>query len=260
MKSWKHFIVEEGEGIALWTINRPEKANSFDAETFRELPEVLDELENNGTIRVIIATGVGKNFSAGVDIILLNRLDYSEARHLVYQGMELLKRIEKSEKIFIAAINGPALGGGFIFTFPFDIRIASERAFFAITEVAFGVVPTWGGTQRLARLIGTGLAKEILLTGDRFSVEEAYRIGLVNKIVPHDSLITYCKDMAKRIMANAPLAVQKTKKAINEGLQMPLDQGMHYEAELWLSNFPTEDREEGTRSFFEKRKPKFVGR
>ncbi len=122
------------------------------------------------------------------------------------------------------------------------------------------MVPTWGGTQRLARLVGSGMAKEILLSGDRFSVEEAHRMGLINKIVPHENLIPYCRDLARRIMANAPLAVLRTKLAINEGLQMPLDQALHYETELWLANFYTEDREEGTRSFIEKRKANFKGR
>lgn len=260
MTVWKNFILEEKEGIALLTINRPEKANSFHLEAFEELALILDELEKNEQIRALICTGAGKNFSAGVDIGLLNQLPTAKARDFVYSGTELLQKIEKSRKITIAAINGPALGGGFILTFPFDVRISSERAFFAITEVAFGVVPTWGGTQRLARLVGAGLAKEILFTGDRFSVEEAYRIGLVNKMVPHDNLIPYCKDLARRIMANAPLAVERTKTAINEGLQMPLDQALQYEAELWLANFYTEDREEGTRSFNEKRKPNFKGR
>jgi len=260
MKAWKSFILEEDGGILLLTLNRPAKANSFDSETFSELEEILEWVEKKDSIRVVIATGAGKNFSAGVDINLLNRLPLAEARGFVYRGMELLERIEKSEKITIAAINGPALGGGFIFSFPFDIRISSDRAFFAITEVAFGVVPTWGGTQRLARLVGSGRAKEILFSGDRFSVEEAYRIGLVNKIVSPDSLIPYCKDLARRIMANAPLAVVRTKAAINEGMQMPLDQALHYEAELWLANFATEDREEGTRSFSEKRKAIFKGR
>ncbi len=260
MTGWKHFVLKEEEGVALLTINRPEKANSFHREAFEELALILEELEKKEQIRALICTGAGKNFSAGVDIGLLNQLPVSEARNFVYGGTELLQRIEKSRKITIAAINGPALGGGLIFTFPFDIRIASDRAFFAITEVAFGVIPTWGGTQRLARLVGSGLAKEILLTGDRFSVEEAYRIGILNKIVPHENLIPYCKDLARRIMANAPLAVQRTKIAIHEGLQMPLDQALQYEAELWLANFYTEDREEGTRSFIEKRKACFQGK
>jgi enoyl-CoA hydratase/carnithine racemase len=260
MKAWKNFILQEDEGIALLTINRPEKANSFHLEAFEELALILEGLEKEESVRVLICTGAGKNFSAGVDIGLLNRLPAEDARGFVYSGTELLKRLEKSRMITIAAINGPALGGGFIFTFPFDIRISSDRAFFAITEVAFGVVPTWGGTQRLARLVGAGLAKEILFTGDRFRAEEAHRIGLINKIVPHDTLIPYCQGLARRIMAHAPLAIERTKIAINEGLQMPLDQALQYEAELWLANFYTEDREEGTRSFGEKRKPNFKGR
>jgi enoyl-CoA hydratase len=260
MGTWKHFRLEVEDAIALLTLHRPEKANALHREAFRELDLILNELEKTEEIRAWILTGAGKNFSAGVDIGLLHELPVNEARSFVYGGSELLRRIEKSRKITIAAINGPALGGGFILTLPFDLRLASPQAYFAITEVAFGVIPTWGGTQRLARLVGSGRAKEILLTGDRFSVEEAHRMGLINKIVAHDDLIPQCKDVARRILKNAPLAVERTKMAIQEGLQMPLDQALQYEAELWLANFYTEDRVEGTRSFLEKRKACFKGR
>jgi len=261
--SWEYFLVEViEEEIALVTINRPKVLNAVDFPTIKELGKVFDSLEEDKKVRAVIFTGAGeKAFIAGGDIAAMNALKWpDEAKEFVATGHRVISNIERSSKITIAAINGFALGGGTEIALGFDIRIASEKAKLGLPEVGVGLIAGWGGTQRLSRLIGKGKAKELIFTGEMIDANEAYRIGLVNKVVPQNELIETCKNIAKKILGNSPIAVLQSKKAINEGLTMPLDQGLKYEAEAWLVNFATEDRDEGLRAFLEKRKPLFKGK
>ena len=258
---WEHFLVDIQEDIALITINRPKVLNSVDFPTIKELGRIFDFLEEDKKVRAVIMTGAGeKAFIAGGDIAAMNALKMDEAREFVATGHRVISNIERSSKITIAAINGFALGGGTEIALGFDIRIASEKAKLGLPEVGVGLIAGWGGTQRLSRLVGKGRAKELIFTGEMIDANEAYRIGLVNKVVLAVELIDTCKKMAKKILGNSPIAVLQSKKAINEGLTMSLDQGLKYEAETWLVNFATEDRDEGLRAFLEKRKPVFKGR
>jgi enoyl-CoA hydratase/carnithine racemase len=247
--------------IAWVTINRPKTLNAIDQEVLQELHAMLDQVERDENVRVVIITGGGdKAFVAGGDIDAMRKLDVLEALKFVYAGHEFLNRLERSSRVFIAAVNGYALGGGTELALACDIRIASERAQFGLPEVTIGLYPGWGGTQRLPRIVGSGRAKELIFTGDRISAEEAYRIGLVNKVVPHEQLLETCEKIAAKIIANAPIAIKQAKKVIHEGLQVPLPQGLVIEAEGWVVNAATEDRVEGLTAFLEKRKPNFVGR
>ena len=252
--SWEFFNVEVvEEGIALVTINRPKVLNAVDFPTIKELGRVFDSLEEDKSVRAVILTGAGeKAFIAGGDIAAMNALKMDEAREFVATGHMVISGIERSSKITIAAINGFALG--------FDIRIASEKARLGLPEVGVGLIAGWGGTQRLSRLVGKGKAKELIFTGEMVDANEALRIGLVNRVVPAEELIETCKKIARKILGNSPIAVLQSKKAINEGLQMSLDHGLKYEAEAWLVNYATEDRNEGLSAFLEKRKPVFKGR
>lgn len=260
---WEYFLVETvEEGIALVTINRPKVLNAVDFPTIKELGRVFDSLEEDKKVRAVIFTGAGeKAFIAGGDIAAMNALKWpDEAREFVATGHRVISGIERSSKITIAAINGFALGGGTEIALGFDIRIASEKARLGLPEVGVGLIAGWGGTQRLSRLVGKGKAKELIFTGEMIDANEAYRIGLVNKVVPPEELVETCKKMARKILGNSPIAVLQSKKAINEGLQMSLDHGLKYEAEAWLVNYATEDRNEGLSAFLEKRKPVFKGK
>ena len=260
--SWEFFNVEVvEEGIALVTINRPKVLNAVDFPTIKELGRVFDSLEEDKSVRAVILTGAGeKAFIAGGDIAAMNALKMDEAREFVATGHRVISGIERSSKITIAAINGFALGGGTEIALGFDIRIASEKARLGLPEVGVGLIAGWGGTQRLSRLVGKGKAKELIFTGEMVDANEAYRIGLVNRVVSAGELIEACKKIAKKILSNSPIAVLQSKKAINEGLQMSLDHGLKYEAEAWLVNYATEDRNEGLSAFIEKRKPVFKGK
>ncbi len=260
---WEFFNVEVAEeGIALVTINRPKVLNAVDFPTIKELGRVFDSLEEDKSLRAVILTGAGeKAFVAGGDIAAMNALKWpDEAREFVATGHRVISAIERSSKITIAAINGFALGGGTEIALGFDIRIASEKAKMGLPEVGVGLIAGWGGTQRLSRLVGKGKAKELIFTGEMVDANEALRIGLVNRVVPAGELIETCKKIARKILGNSPIAVLQSKKAINEGLQMSLDHGLKYEAEAWLVNYATEDRNEGLSAFLEKRKPVFKGR
>lgn len=250
-------VTKEG-AVATVTINRPDVLNAINLETVAELAAVFRGLEQDEELRVIILTGAGdRAFVAGGDIPQMRQLTFADGRDFVYTGQALTRQIERSNKVVIAAVNGFALGGGSELALACDIRIASEKAQFGFPEVAVGLIPGWGGTQRIARLVGTGKAKELVLTADRINAAEAYRIGLVNKVVPPDQLMAAAREMAQRIIKNSPIAVQQSKRAINEGVEVSLDQGLAIEAEAWRVNLATEDRVEGLAAFSEKRPPRF---
>jgi enoyl-CoA hydratase/carnithine racemase len=189
----------------------------------------------------------------------MKRMSVLEGEKFVYRGQRVLSQIENCSKVVIAAINGYALGGGMELAMACDIRIASEKAKLGLPETCIGLYPGWGGTQRLVRLVGKGIAKELVFTGCHLSAEEAKELGIVNKVVKHENLMNHCYQLAEKILANSPIAVMQAKKAINQGSEISLDQGLVLEAEAWLVNFSTEDRVEGLTAFLEKRKPQYRG-
>lgn len=257
-----NLLLEVENGIALLTINRPKSLNALNSETLAELNTCLAELENNEEVKVVILTGSGeKSFVAGADISEMVNATPAEGRKMGLLAKEAFGRLENMPQITIAAVNGYALGGGCEISMACDIRVASENARFAQPECGLGILPGFGGTQRLPRLVGKGRAKELIFTCDQITAEDAYRMGLVNHVVPQAELIDYCKAMAGRIMKNGPFAVALAKQAINTGMDTDLDSGLKLEANLFGLSFSTADKKEGMTAFLEKRKEKhFIGK
>ena len=252
-----NLLLEVENGIALLTINRPKSLNALNSETLAELNTCLAELENNEEVKVVILTGSGeKSFVAGADISEMVNGTPAEGRKMGLLAKEAFGRLENMPQVTIAAVNGYALGGGCEISMACDIRVASENARFAQPECGLGILPGFGGTQRLPRLVGKGRAKELIFTCDQITAEDAYRMGLVNHVVPQAELIDYCKAMAGRIMKNGPYAVSLAKQAINTGMDTDLDSGLKLEANLFGLSFSTADKKEGMTAFLEKRKEK----
>jgi enoyl-CoA hydratase len=242
-------------------INRPDKMNALNAETIRELYSAFLSVHDDPEIKCVILTGSGdKAFVAGADISELAGLDYATGKDYVLEGQELTKLMENFRKPVIAAINGFALGGGTELALACHVRIASENAKMGQPEVKLGLIPGFGGTQRLARLIGKGKAMELILSGKMIDAQESLSIGLVNLVVPQSDLISACEALAEEMIANAPLALEYSIRAINEGLNKSLPEGLLLEAELFGSACDSEDSKEGTKAFLEKRKADFHGK
>lgn len=254
---FQYIIVEKNEDIACITINREEVLNALTGEVIAELDAAFHDLHHDDDIRCIILTGKGRAFVAGADISLLNTFKGQQGRQLARMGQAMMNYIESMDKPVIAAINGFAIGGGCELAMCCDIRIASQKAKFGQPEVNLGITPGYGGTQRLTRLIGKGMAKYLCLTGDQISAEEAKEIGLVEKVVPPEELMDEAYKVAKKITTKAPIAAGLVKLAINASEDIPLNLGIAYEAELYNTAFKTEDREEGLSAFLDKRKPVF---
>ena len=254
-------VLYEKEGdIAIVTVNRPKALNALNAETLADIEKAMDAAAADAEVKVVILTGAGRAFVAGADITFMQNMTAMEGRAFAMLGQAVFRKIETMEKPVIAAVNGFALGGGCELAMSCDFRIASDAAKFGQPEVGLGVTPGFGGTQRLPRLVGVGMAKELCYTGDTIDANEALRIGLVNHVVPGDELMTYVKDMAKRIASKGQLAVRMCKKAINEGMQMDIDRSMTLEADIFGILFSTEEQKEGMTAFVEKRKPVFTGK
>ncbi len=254
-------LIEINEDIGVVTINRPQALNALNAETLQELFSAFEIMEADPAAKVVILTGAGtKAFVAGADISSMQDFDPLAARDFALLGQKTLRTIEKLSKPVIAAVNGFALGGGCELAMACDIRLASENAKFGQPEVNLGVIPGFAGSQRLPRLIGKGLAKELLFTGDIIDAREAHRIGLVNKVVQQDKLLETAKEMARKITTKGPLAVRFCKEAVNNGMEMEIDKACTYEADLFALSFATEDRAEGMKAFLEKRTANFQGR
>jgi enoyl-CoA hydratase len=256
--SYQTLLLDVKDNIAVVTLNRPDKLNALNAQTINDLNSVFDELKENEEVYVIVLTGSGeKAFVAGADIKELNKLDMISAKEFAEKGQAVFSKIEKFDKPVIAAVNGFALGGGCELALACHIRFASDNAKFGQPEVNLGIIPGYGGTQRLARLINTGRAMEYILTADMISADEAYRIGLVNKVYPQDELLDKAIEMAKKITGKGQQAIRLAMKAVKAVDEMSLKEGQNLEASLFALCCGTEDFREGTSAFLEKRKPEF---
>ena len=254
---YKNVLFEKEGNVAIVKINRPKALNALNSETLNELEQVIQEISKDKELYAVILTGEGKAFVAGADIAEMRDLNAKEGKNFGILGNRIFRNLEKLEIPVIAAVNGFALGGGCELAMACDIRIASTKAKFAQPEVGLGITPGFGGTQRLARLVGEGIAKELIYTCDMINAEEALRIGLVNKVVEPDILLEEAKVMANKIAKNAPIAVAQCKSAINRGLQMDIDNAIAFEAEAFGLCFSTEDQKEGMTAFLEKREKSF---
>ncbi|MBK8395641.1 MAG: enoyl-CoA hydratase/isomerase family protein [Leptospiraceae bacterium] len=254
---FKHLKVTKQEKIVTVEISRPEALNALNKDLLIELESCIAHLERDNTNRVVIITGSGKAFVAGADIAAMKEYDYQKAYEFGGLGQVVFTNIERSRLVIIAAINGFALGGGLELALACDIRIASKNAKLGLPEVGLGLIPGFGGTQRLPRLIGTGLAKEIIFTADMITAEEAYRIGLVNKLVESADLIPTATAMANSICTRSSHAVKEAKRVIWEGLEASQDEGMRLEQKAFGFIFNDKETQEGLSAFLEKRKPNF---
>ena len=256
----ENLIISTENGIGQITINRPSKLNALNVATIKELHDAFESLENNADVRVIIITGEGeKAFVAGADISEFANFSIEEGAQLAAQGQELLfDFVENLKKPTIAAINGFALGGGLELAMACHFRIASDNAKMGLPEVSLGVIPGYGGTQRLPQLIGKGRAMEMIMTAGMVSAEEAHRVGLVNHVVPQAELLDFTKGIATRIMRNSPFAIGRAIKCVNANFKEGIN-GYDTEIRNFGKCFGTEDFKEGTTAFLEKRKAEFKG-
>jgi len=254
-------VERKDDGIAVIAVNRPDKLNALNAAVIGELDTALAELDADPSVRALIVTGSGeKAFVAGADIAELAKATPIEARALALRGQRVFDRLERFRAPVVAAVNGFALGGGCELAMACHVRIASEDARFGTPEVKLGLMCGYGGTQRLPRLVGRGRALEILLSGDMVSADEAFRIGLVNRVVPKAALMTEATNLLKKMLANAPLSLRYTIDSVSAGLDMSFEDGQDHEATLFAVLCSTSDKSEGTQAFLEKRPAKFQGR
>lgn len=258
---FKYIIYEKSEGIATITINRPEALNAFSAEVVSEILQAIEDVKADESVRVVVLTGAGeKAFSAGADIKAMKGMNALKARELSQMGERLCNALENLEKPVIAAINGYALGGGLEVAMACDIRIASENARMGQTEINIGLIPGWGGTQRLTRLIGATKAKELIFTGKMIDARTAEQLGLVNMVVPQDKFRETVRQFALELAQKAPVALKVAKALINKGAEISLDAAIALEREGFGVVASTEDLQEGVSAFIEKRKPVFKGK
>ncbi len=252
---------EKKDAIAYITVNRPKVLNALNAKTIRELWAVFEEARQDEAVRGVILTGAGgKSFVAGADIGELARVTAVEAAEMTSNGQAVTSLIESLGKPVIAAVNGFALGGGCELAMACSIRLATDSARFGQPEVKLGVIPGYGGTQRLPRLVGRGRALQLILSGGMIDAAEAYRIGLVNEVVPADGLIARAEAILQQIFGNAPLAVKFAIEAVDKGLEASVAEGLVIESSFFAICAATEDKKEGTSAFLEKRAPKFASR
>ncbi|HXW18690.1 MAG TPA: enoyl-CoA hydratase-related protein [Candidatus Acidoferrales bacterium] len=259
--AYENILYDVKDHIARITFNRPAVLNALSPNTVSELGEALDAARHDAQVRVVILTGAGeKAFVAGADINELAKRTPVDGKEYSLVGQEVLRRLETLGKPSIAAINGFALGGGCEMALACTLRIASKTARIGQPEVKLGIIPGYGGSQRLPRLCGKGVAHELILTGEMISADEALRIGLVNHVVEPADLLPAAEKIAQKIIANAPLAVKYAMEAVEHGMEMTQEEGIFLEATLFGICCSTEDMREGTRAFLEKRPPKFQGR
>lgn len=256
----KNILLDKKNHIAILSLNRESVLNALNTQVLKEINTILDDIENDEDIYVVIVTGKGKAFIAGADISEMKDKTPKEGRIFGELGQNICRKIETMEKPTIAAINGYALGGGCELAMSCDIRIASEKAKFGQPEVGLGITPGFGGTQRLSRLVGLSKAKELILTTDIIKSEEALNIGLVNKVVPAESLLEEAITLAEKIAFKPQSAIRYAKSAINRGYETDIETGMVIEKDVFGLCFATEDQKEGMEAFLEKRKPNFINK
>ncbi len=256
---YENLILEKDGHVAVIKINRPKALNALNEDTLKELLGVVNELESDADIRAVILTGEGKAFIAGADIKLMSDLTPLEAKAFAEFGHGILNRIEASRLPFIAAVNGYALGGGCEVLMACDIVYASTRALLGQPEINLGISPGFGGTQRMTRHVGRMKAKELLLTGDNISAEEAFRIGLINRVVEPDQLMGEAMKLASKIVSKSAVQVRFIKELVNKGADIDLATANALEISYFSSSFSTHDQKEGMAAFIEKRKPDFHG-
>ena len=254
---YKNIIFDKIVVIGYVTMNRPKALNALNTEVLTELDDVFRAIDKDDEVQVAIVTGEGRSFIAGADIAQMSELNGTEGRDMTIQGQLVMELIETINKPVIAAVNGFALGGGNELAMACDIRIASEKAKFGQPEVNLGIIPGYGGTQRLPRLVGKGMAKKLIYSAEMIDAQEAYRIGLVQEVVPAEKLMEAAEKLAKTIMSKAPIAIKMAKVAINNGINTDLKIGVQFEAESYTSTFVSEDRVEGMKAFVEKRPAEF---
>lgn len=261
MAEYKNLSLRIEEGVAVIEINRPKALNALNYETLQELDCCVSGIRNNSQAAVVIITGAGeKSFVAGADIVEMSQMSAIEGRDFGRYGQEVFGKVENLPQPVIAAINGFALGGGCELACACDFRYAADSAKFGQPEVGLGITPGFGGTQRLPRLVGTGMGKELLYTGNIIDAQEALRIGLVNKVLPKEELMAEVMKAAKKIKNNAKIAVQLSKIAVNRGIDADMTTGVAYEGEVFGLCFSTDDQKEGMSAFAEKRKAEFKGK
>lgn len=248
---------EVKNGIAYIVINRPQLMNALSVEVLDELMAAFDAADKDPEAKIVILTGEGRAFAAGADISQMLELTGIEGQEMMKHGARVMNFIESIRKPVIAAVNGFALGGGCELAMACDIRIASEKARFGLPEVNLGVIPGFGGTQRLPRLIGKGMGKYLIMTGEYINADEAYRLGLVEKVVAPEALMSACEAIAGKIMKKAPIAIKTAKSVINNGIMLDLAAGVALEGEACGIPFSSEDRIEGMTAFLEKREARF---
>ncbi len=259
--TYENILFEKKGAIAYVTVNRPKVLNALNMATMEELRSAFLSLKDDAEVRVVILTGAGeKSFVAGADIGELSKHDAVSGKEYTHKGQSVLDLIENLGKPVIACINGFALGGGCELAMACTMRLVSDNAKLGQPEVKLGIIPGYGGTQRLPRLVGKGIAMQLLLAGEMISAQEAHRIGLVNEIVAQSELVTRAEAIAHKIIANAPLAVQYAMEAVHKGMEMTLQEGLYLEATLFGVCCATEDKKEGTTAFLEKRAAQFKGK
>ncbi|OLC54674.1 MAG: hypothetical protein AUH92_03490 [Acidobacteria bacterium 13_1_40CM_4_69_4] len=261
MSGPERVLCEKRDGIARLTINRPDKLNALDRQTMQEIDGAVRAAGEDPAVGVLIVTGMGeKAFVAGADIAELGAQSPVEGAAYARRGQDVLVRLERLGKPSIAAVNGYALGGGLELAMACTLRLAADTAKLGQPEVTLGIIPGYGGTQRLSRLVGAGRALELILTGEPIDAREAHRIGLINRLVPAVELPAAAEALARTLLSRGPLALRYAIQAVHDGLQMTMAEGLAMEAALFGLSCATEDMREGTRAFVEKRKPTFKGR
>ncbi len=258
--TYEYLLVDIEENVATVTINRP-PVNPLNTQVFKELSEVFAKLDENDEVRAVVLTGSGeKAFVAGADINEMAGLDLVGINKMNKVSRAVFSQIENATKPVIAALNGMALGGGFELALACDLRISSEKAKFAFPEVGLGIIPGGGGTQRLQKIVGQGVAKELLYFGDMFDAAKALELHIVNEVVPVDEVLSTAKEWAKKLASKPPVALQMLKLAVNTGSNTDIESGLIIESACFGNAFSTEDRKEGLNAFVEKRKPVYAGR
>jgi enoyl-CoA hydratase len=258
---YDNLLLEKKGKIAVITVNRPKVLNSLDRTTIREISDCMEKLAGDESVGAVVITGSGdKSFVAGADITELKAADRDRGLDISQNGQAAFNKIEKMPKPVVAAVNGYALGGGCELAMACDMRIASEKARFGQPEVTLGLIPGYGGTQRLSRLVGKGMAKRLVLTGEIIDAQEALRIGLVEKVVPHEELMAEAEALASKLAALAPLALKLAKESIDGGFDIPIGEALKIETDRFGDACATKDKDEGTGAFLEKRKPEFKGK